>query len=216
VGAALSADRTRPARVFRQATKNLWPLPSRAIDSLRPKVRLAGRRRSGPGPHMPTCALQQSRQGEEVVADVAQAAQPTSRPQLGEVHPARRPLLSANQDATPIAMSPLRRQNPREEPGALAARAGICAGGGERSSSLPRPLLASDGSRCDSGMHCASCDRCLVMPHRASLGRRCGLSLALWCPSAGRSKELPPEQWTTILPARTCCPASPLPRAFQV
>jgi hypothetical protein len=44
VGAALSADRTRPARVFRQATKNLWPFPSRAIDSLRPKVRFAGRR----------------------------------------------------------------------------------------------------------------------------------------------------------------------------
>jgi hypothetical protein len=36
-------------------------------------------------------------------------------PQLGEVHPARRPLLSANQDATPAASSPLRRQNPREE-----------------------------------------------------------------------------------------------------
>jgi hypothetical protein len=32
-----------------------------------------------------------------------------------------------------------RRQNPREEPGALAAHAGICAGGEEKSSSLPRP-----------------------------------------------------------------------------
>jgi hypothetical protein len=30
-----------------------------------------------------------------------------------------------------VAKSPLRRQNPREEPGALAAHAGICAGGGE-------------------------------------------------------------------------------------
>src|SRR5262249_19099263 len=29
------------------------------------------------------------------------------------------------------ALSPLRRQNPREEPGALAAHAGICAGGEE-------------------------------------------------------------------------------------
>ena len=29
--------------------------------------------------------------------------------------------------------------DPREEPGALAAHAGICAGGEERSSSLPRP-----------------------------------------------------------------------------
>src|SRR5439155_8695901 len=31
-----------------------------------------------------------------------------------------------------------RRHDPREEPGALAAHAGICAGGGEQSSSLPR------------------------------------------------------------------------------
>jgi len=30
--------------------------------------------------------------------------------------------------------------DPREEPGALAAHAGICAGGEEQSSSLPRPL----------------------------------------------------------------------------
>jgi len=29
--------------------------------------------------------------------------------------------------------------DPREEPGALAAHAGICAGGEEQSSSLPRP-----------------------------------------------------------------------------
>jgi hypothetical protein len=58
---------------------------------------------------------------------------------LGEVHPARRPLLPANQGATPAALSPLRRQNPREEPGALAAHAGICAAGEEQPSSLPRP-----------------------------------------------------------------------------
>ena len=58
---------------------------------------------------------------------------------LGEVHPAYRPLLPADQRTTPIALSPLRRQNPREEPGALAAHAGICAGGGEQCSSLPRP-----------------------------------------------------------------------------
>ena len=38
---------------------------------------------------------------------------------------------------TPAAMSPLRRQNPREEPGALAAHAGICAGGGWKRPSLP-------------------------------------------------------------------------------
>jgi hypothetical protein len=47
---------------------------------------------------------------------------------LGEVHQVRHPLLSANQNYTPAALSPLRRQNPREEPGELAAHAGICAG----------------------------------------------------------------------------------------
>jgi hypothetical protein len=34
--------------------------------------------------------------------------------------------------------------DPREEPGALAAHAGICAGGEEQSSSLPRPSLACE------------------------------------------------------------------------
>src|SRR5215475_10090965 len=77
--------------------------------------------------------------GEVALAQVAPAAQPERASLLGEVHPARRPLLSANQGATSAALSPLRRQNPREEPGALAAHAGICAGGGEQSSSLPRP-----------------------------------------------------------------------------
>src|SRR5262245_29916342 len=54
-------------------------------------------------------------QGEAALARVAQAAKPNGTPHLGKVHPARRPLLSANQDATPAALSPLRRQNPREE-----------------------------------------------------------------------------------------------------
>src|SRR6202043_3981844 len=92
----------------------------------------------------PVVVLQQ---GEVALARVAQAARPKGTPQLGEVHPARRPLLSANQNATPFAMSPLRRQNPREEPGALAAHAGICAGGEEKSSSLPRqPPWPAGGS----------------------------------------------------------------------
>src|SRR5271167_466315 len=95
-------------------------------------------------PPEPVVVLQQ---GEVALARVAQAAQPKGTPQLGEVHPARRPLLSANQDATPFAMSPLRRQNPREEPGALAAHAGIGAGGEEQSSSLPRQWSVYCSSR---------------------------------------------------------------------
>src|SRR6266436_8076567 len=79
--------------------------------------------------------------GEAALARIAQAAQPNGTPQLGEVHPVRRPLLSANQNYAPAALSPLRCQNPREELGALAAHAGISAAGEEKSSSLPRPLL---------------------------------------------------------------------------
>jgi RNA-directed DNA polymerase len=40
-------------------------------------------------------------------------------------------LLPANADITPSTFASLRRQDPREEPGALAAPAGICAGGRE-------------------------------------------------------------------------------------
>src|SRR6516162_2283885 len=85
-------------------------------------------------PPEPVVVLQQ---GEAALARVAQAAQPNGTPQLGEVPPVRRPLLSANQNDTPAALSPLRRQNPREEPGALAAHAGICTGCGWQRPSLP-------------------------------------------------------------------------------
>jgi hypothetical protein len=63
--------------------------------------------------------------------------QPARIHELGEVHQHNRPLLPVDQDTTPTAMSPLRRQNPREEPGALAALAGICAGGGAESNLRP-------------------------------------------------------------------------------
>jgi len=80
-------------------------------------------------------------QDEAALARIAQAAQPNGTPQLGEVHPVRRPLLSVNQNYTPAALPPLRRQNPREEPGALAAHAGICAGGEEK------PITAKERPR---------------------------------------------------------------------
>jgi hypothetical protein len=79
-------------------------------------------------------------QGEAALARSAQAAQPNGTPQLGEVHPVRRPLLSANQNYTPAALLPLRRQNPREEPGALARR-DLC-GGARRN---PRPYRDRTG-----------------------------------------------------------------------
>ena len=63
---------------------------------------------------------------------VAQATQPACIHELGEVYQHHRSLLPVDQDTTPAALSPLRRQNPREEPGALAAHAGIRAGGGQK------------------------------------------------------------------------------------
>jgi hypothetical protein len=57
------------------------------------------------------------------------ATQPEGSALMGAIHQARRSLLSADQGSTPIALSPLRGQNPREEPGALAALAGIWPGG---------------------------------------------------------------------------------------
>src|SRR3979490_31903 len=95
-------------------------------------------------PPEPVVVLQQ---GEAALARIDQAAPPNGAPQLGEVHPVRRPLLSANQNDTPAPVSPLRRQNPREEPGALAAHAGICTGGGWQRPSLSiAPGFPKEGS----------------------------------------------------------------------
>src|SRR5215467_10172023 len=63
--------------------------------------------------------------GAMALAQIAQTTQPACIHELGEVHQHHRPLLPVDQDITSAALSPLRRQNPREEPGALAAHAGI-------------------------------------------------------------------------------------------
>src|SRR5882757_5892644 len=81
--------------------------------------------------------------GAMALAQVAQATQPAGLHELGEVHQLNRPLLPVDQDTASAALSPFRRQNPREEPGALAAHAGICAGGGQQWPSLPRPFASS-------------------------------------------------------------------------
>src|SRR5262249_569135 len=67
------------------------------------------------------------------------AAKPNRASRLGPLCSHHQPLLPADPRTTPNALPPLRRHHPREEPGALAAHAGICAGGGAQSSSLPRP-----------------------------------------------------------------------------
>ena len=77
--------------------------------------------------------------GAMALDQVAQKTKSARIHELGKVHQHHQSFLPVHQDITPAALSPLRRQNPREEPGALAARAGIRAGGEEQSSSLPRP-----------------------------------------------------------------------------
>src|SRR5215468_10721026 len=69
--------------------------------------------------------------GAPTLAQVAQPTQPERAALLGALPTVSRSFLPANQGTPPTALSPLRRQNPREEPGALAAHAGICAGGEE-------------------------------------------------------------------------------------
>src|SRR6058998_1346083 len=129
---------------------------SRATGGARPWNESAGRVGQRHLPRPPTSALidapRQSNfrlRASFFVAIITTATTPDSHPdcralliqivalQLGEVHPVRRLLLSANQNDTRAALSPLRRQNPREEPGALAAHAGICTGGGWQRPSLP-------------------------------------------------------------------------------
>ena len=50
-----------------------------------------------------------------------------------------RPMATPTPHPAPLAQRPLQRQNPRQEPGALNAHAGICAGGRQQWRSLPRP-----------------------------------------------------------------------------
>ena len=72
------------------------------------------------------------RRGSLALVENPKTTQPARVPPLGRVHPNDRLLLPANADTTPSTVASLRRQNPREEPGALAAPAGICAGGAQQ------------------------------------------------------------------------------------
>src|SRR5262249_42421814 len=71
------------------------------------------------------------------------ASQPENPPEpvMGSDEADRRTLLALSTHPVPVARTTVPRHYPRQEPGALAALAGICAGGGERSPSLPRPVL---------------------------------------------------------------------------
>ena len=66
---------------------------------------------------------------------------------LGADAAPRRPMAAQPRILHPWPDAAIRRQNPREEPSALDAHAGICAGGGRQRPSLPRLIPAAPRAR---------------------------------------------------------------------
>jgi hypothetical protein len=82
--------------------------------------------------------------------------------------------------------------DPRQEPGAGKPHAGICAGGEEQSSSLPRPdgLERTDVVADAAGTHCKIGRKAIVSSSFVSVGEqctnfRCGVAHGFWWWSAG-------------------------------
>src|SRR5215207_3398970 len=89
--------------------------------------------------------------GDPALAQGAAAPQPAHSPELGAKPPPRATMAPVSQDHTSLARPAIRRSYPSQEPSALAAHAGICAGGrpspqGEgRSLPRPSPCCAAGG-----------------------------------------------------------------------
>jgi hypothetical protein len=75
-----------------------------------------------------------------LLAALPTAAQPAASADVPEDDAARGSLVAQPETPAPLSRLALRRHDPRWEPGAVVPLAGICAGGGEQSPSLPRPL----------------------------------------------------------------------------
>ena len=78
------------------------------------------------------------RSGGATLANGAPAPQPAHQPDMGAHSPPQSPMATTYPHPAPMAQRAVRRQNPRQEPSALDAHAGICAGGGRQRPSLPR------------------------------------------------------------------------------
>src|SRR5271166_2706439 len=76
---------------------------------------------------------------DRTLARRADASKPKASTYVDSNEDDRRPLPAVPTHPASVARKAVPRHHPRWEPGALAAPAGICAGGEERSSSLPRP-----------------------------------------------------------------------------
>jgi hypothetical protein len=75
------------------------------------------------------------------LAALLPATQPATQADVAEDDADRGALAAQSEATAPLSRLAVRRHDPRWEPGALAAHAGICAGGGEQSPSLPRQLV---------------------------------------------------------------------------
>ncbi|HEV7808186.1 MAG TPA: reverse transcriptase domain-containing protein [Solirubrobacteraceae bacterium] len=86
-------------------------------------------------------AARLSRTGHLALVPGAAAPQPTLRDELGADATPRPAMAPNGPHPAPLATTAIRRQNPRQEPSALAAHAGICAGGRSQERSLPRSRM---------------------------------------------------------------------------
>ena len=77
--------------------------------------------------------------GGQALASGAIAPRPAHPPDVGTHAPPRQTLATHRPHPASLAQRALRRQNPSQEPSALDAHAGICAGGRQQRRSLPRP-----------------------------------------------------------------------------
>ena len=84
--------------------------------------------------------------GGQALAPGAAAPQPADPPELGTHGPSRHPVASPGPDHAPLAERAVRRPHPKQEPSALAAHAGICAGGGPPIRAVPTATASFCGS----------------------------------------------------------------------
>ena len=78
------------------------------------------------------------------LAALPPATKPATQADVAEDDADRGALAAQSEVAAPLSRLAVRRHDPRWEPGALAAHAGICAGGGEQSPSLSRRFEFND------------------------------------------------------------------------
>ena len=88
--------------------------------------------------------------GNQALVPGVTAPQPAHPPELGTHGSSCHPMATSCPDHASMAKHAIRRPHPRQEPSALAAHAGICAGGRWQQRSLPRPFRSVGARGCNS------------------------------------------------------------------